>query len=343
MSRQTHSVKWILLVLFLSIALPWGLWCQERVLSPVEWTVLPKEVYVGDQVELRCVIAPGFELLPGDVDFVTRSFLADEIWGVQDVGSRQKLTARQEEFPLTVHSISLQRVDQGYSVSLMLTPWQPGEIEPGYLEVTALPEVRGFLEKIRGPVLVQLPKIPIASLADKTDARQLRPVAPPVLVPGSIYVVYGLAVVALVLLVGLVVLLARFQQVRLFFKGLASRIRLSRNYRIAVRQLKRLRGQPLDHRELAARLASIARTYLEGRFARPFTAAATSEIMLLLDEIFVGMLSDQQLELVERLVVVLRRCDYLRYAPAAVMLEGEKERLIQSMEEFIGCMEGKQC
>lgn len=65
MSRQTHSVKWILLVLFLSIALPWGLWCQERVLSPVEWTVLPKEVYVGDQVELRCVIAPGFELLPG--------------------------------------------------------------------------------------------------------------------------------------------------------------------------------------------------------------------------------------------------------------------------------------
>ena len=343
MSRQTHSVKWILLVLFLSIALPWGLWCQERVLSPVEWTVLPKEVYVGDQVELRCVIAPGFELLPGDVDFVTRSFLADEIWGVQDVGSRQKLTARQEEFPLTVHSISLQRIDQGYSVSLMLTPWQPGEIEPGYLEVTALPEVRGFLEKIRGPVLVQLPKIPIASLADKTDARQLRPVAPPVLVPGSIYVVYGLAVVALVLLVGLVVLLARFQQVRLFFKGLASRIRLSRNYRIAVRQLKRLRGQPLDHRELAARLASIARTYLEGRFSRPFTAAATSEIMLLLDEIFVGMLSDQQLELVERLLVLLRRCDYLRYAPAAVMLEGEKERLIQSMEEFIGCMEGKQC
>lgn len=342
MSRQTHSVKWILLVLFLSIALPWGLWCQERVLSPVEWTVLPKEVYVGDQVELRCVIAPGFELLPGDVDFVTRSFLADEIWGVQDVGSRQKLTARQEDFPLTVHSISLQRIDQGYSVSLMLTPWQPGEIEPGYLEVTALPEVRGFLEKIRGPVLVQLPKIPIASLADQTDARQLRPVAPPVLVPGSIYVVYGLAVVALVLLVGLVVLLARFQQVRLFFKGLASRIRLSRNYRIAVRQLKRLRGQPLDHRELAARLASIARTYLEGRFARPFTAAATSEIMLLLDEIFVGMLSDQQLELVERLLVLLRRCDYLRYAPAAVMLEGEKERLIQSMEEFIGCMEGKQ-
>ena len=224
----------------------------------------------------------------------------------------------------------------------MLTPWQPGEIEPGYLEVTTLPEVRGFLEKIREPVLVQLPKIPIASLADKTDARQLRPVAPPVLVPGSIYVVYGLAMVALVLLIGLVVLLARFQQVRLFFKGLASRIRLSRNYRITVRQLKGLRGQPLDHRELAARLASIARTYLEGRFARPFTAAATSEIMLLLDEIFVGMLSEQQLAVVERLVVVLRRCDYLRYAPAAQLMDGEQEDLLQSLEDCIRCMEGKQ-
>ena len=342
MSRQTHSVKWILLVVFLSISLPWDLWCQERVLSPVEWTVLPKDVYVGDQVELRCVVAPGFELLPGDVDFVTRSFLADEIWGSQDVGSRQQLTARQEEFPLTVHRVSLQRVDQGYSVSLLLTPWQPGEIEPGYLEVTTLPEVRGFLEKIRGPVLVQLPKIPIASLADKTDARQLRPVAPPVLVPGSIYVVYGLAVVALVLLIGLVVLLARFQQVRLFFKGLASRIRLSRNYRIAVRQLKGLRGQQLDYRELAARLAFIARTYLEGRFARPFTAATTSEIMFLLDEIFVGMLSEQQLAVVERLVVVLRRCDYLRYAPAAQLMDGEQEDLLQSLEDCIGCMEGKQ-
>lgn len=342
MSRQTHSAKSILLSLFLSIFLPWGLWCQERLLSPTEWTLLPKEVYVGDQVELRCVIAPGFELLPGDVDFVTRSFLPEEVWGSRDVGSRQKLTARQEGYPLTVHSLSLQSVDQGYSISLVLTPWQPGEIEPGYLDVTALPEVRSFLKRIQGPVLVQLPRINIASLADKMDARQLRPVAPPVLVPGSIYVVYGLAVVALVLLIGLVVLLARFQQVRLFFKALASRIRLSLNYRTVVRQLKRLRGQQLDHRELAARLESIARTYLEGRFARPFTAAATSEIMFLLDEIFVGMLSDQQLEAVESLLVLLRRCDYLRYAPAAQLTEGEKDRLIQSLEDCIGFMEGKQ-
>lgn len=342
MSRQTHSVESILVLVFLSIFLPWGLWCQERVLSPAEWTLLPKEVYVGDQVELRCVITPGFELLSGDVDFVARSFLPEEVWGSQDVGSRQKLAARQEGFPLTVHRLSLQRVDRGYSVSLVLTPWQPGEIEPGYLEVTALPEVRGFLEKIREPVLVQLPTIVIASLADKLDTRQLRPVAPPVLLPGSIYVVYGLAVVALVLLIGLVVLLARFQQVRLFFKGLVSRMRLSRNYRSVLRQLKRLRGQQLEHRELAARLESIARTYLEGRFARPFTAAATSEIMLLLDEIFVGMLSDQQLEVVECLLVLLRRCDYLRYAPAAQLLAGEQERLIQSLEECICCMEGKQ-
>ena len=321
-------------------------------ISPREWVLLPREAYVGDRVELRLTIAPGIELLPQSEDFVSKEFRPDEVWGSRDLAFRQKLLAQDEGAAVSVHGVSLQRTDGGYSLSLVLTPWLPREIEPGYLNVLSLPEVRDFVGgRISGGteasrqvpfLLVQLPKMQITSLSSKMGVTQLRPVAPPVLVPGSIYVVYGLGIAVLLLLIGVAVVLARFQQVRLFLKGVAVRIRLSRNYRWALRQLRRLDGESLGGKELAARLECIARTYLEGRFGRSFTSAATSEIMFLLDEIFVGMLSDRQLEVAEGICVLLRRCDYLRYAPDARLERGEKDDLIRRLCGYVGFMEGKQ-
>ena len=312
-------------------------------ISPKEWALLPKEAYVGDQVELRLTIAPSVELLPSSVDFVSKEYEADEVWGSSDFAFRHKFLAQQEAADVSLHRVSLQRVEGGYSLSLVLTPWLPQKIELGYFNLLSLPEVQDFVAGTSSKfLLVQLPQIEIASLAEKVGAVQLRPVAPPVLVPGSIYVVYGLAIGALLLLLALIVVLARFQQVRLFFKSLAAGIRLSRNYKWVQRQLRKLASQQLEGKDLAAGLEFIARTYLEGRFGRSFQAAATSEIMFLLDEIFVGMLSDEQLEVVEGLCNLLRRCDYLRYAPAATLESGEQSSLIQRLGEYIDFMEGKQ-
>ena len=281
--------------------------------------------------------------MPQEEDFVSKEFGPEEVWGSRDFSFRHKLLAQQNDAPLSLHRVSLQRIDGGYSLSLVLTPWVPQEIDVGYFNLFSLPEVQAFVAGAGVQfLLVQLPKIEIASLAQKVGATQLRPVAPPVLVPGSIYVVYGLAIGALLLFIALIFVLARFRQVKLFFKGLMARIRLSRNYRWVLRQLKKLQVQQLDGKELAAGLESIARTYLEGRFGRSFKSAATSEIMFLFDEIFVGMLSDEQLNVVEGLCNLLRRCDYLRYAPAAVLSTGEQEQLIYQLKEYIDFMEGKE-
>lgn len=313
------------------------------VISPKEWVLLPKEAYVGDQVELRLTIAPGIELLPQDADFVSKEFEAEEVWGSRDFAFRHKLLAQQGNAPMSLHRVSLQRVDEGYSLSLVVTPWVPQEIDVGYFNLFSLPEVQVFAAGTGVQfLLVQLPKIEIASLAQKVGATQLRPVAPPVLVPGSIYVAYGLAIGALLLLIALIFVLARFRQVKLFVKGVMARIRLSRNYKWVLRQLKKLQGQQLKGKELAAGLENITRTYLEGRFGGSFKSAATSEIMFLLDEIFVGMLSDEQLNVVEGLCNLLRRCDYLRYAPAAVLSTGEQAQLISQLKEYIDFMEGKE-
>ena len=338
--RLTLWLRFVFLALLFSV---YPAPSQERILSPVEWALLPKEAYVGDRVELRCIVAPGFELLPPDVDLVTKEFSPEEVWGTEDAGLSLGIHARQEGYPISVHRLDLQRVAEGYSVSLALTPWLPGEIEPGYLDLTILPEVRSLMEKtMHGAVAIHLPKIEVASLSKRMGTRQLRPVAPPMLVPGSIYVVYGLVAALLILLVCLVVVLVKFRQVRLFFRGLSSRARLFRNYRAVLRQLRRLRRLDVGHRDLADQLASLARAYLEGRFARPFTSATTPEIMLLLDEIFLGMLSGQQLEMMENLFALLRRCDFLRYGANSELVAGERDSLIQSLEEFVHFMEGRQ-
>lgn len=316
---------------------------SQKLIVPKEWVMLPKEAYVGDQVELRMTIAPGIELLPQELDFVSKEFLDEEVWGSRDFAFRQKLHGKQDEASISLHRAAIQRVEDGYSVSLVLTPWTPGNIELGYFHLSSFPEIMTHVgSKLSSPLLVQLPEIDIPSLADKLGASQIRSVAPPVLVPGSIYVVYGLGLVALLLLITLIVMLARFQQVRLFFKQVAARIRLSRNYKLALRQLRKLEGENLSGKELAENLEAITRTYLEGRFARNFKAAATSEIMFLFNDIFVGMFSDQQLEVVEGICVLLRRCDYLRYAPEASLEGGEQESLVQSLVEYIDFMEGKQ-
>lgn len=311
-------------------------------ITPKEWVLLPKEAYVGDQVELRLAIAPAIELLPGSVEFVSKEYEPEEVWGSSDFAFRQRLLSQQESASVSLHRVSLQRVEDGYSLSVALTPWLPQRLEMGYFNLLSIPEVREFVAASGAAfLLVQLPQIEIASLTEKLGTVQLRPVAPPLLVPGSIYVVYGLAVGALLLLIALIVVLARFQKVRLFFKNLATGIRLSRNYKWAQRQLRKLSGQELAGKELAAGLELISRTYLEGRFGRSFKSAATSEIMFLLDEIFVGMLSDEQVEAVEGLCDLLRRCDYLRYAPTATLEPGEQAALIQRLRGCLDFMEGK--
>lgn len=315
----------------------------QRAIVPKEWVMLPKEAYVGDQVEVRMTIAPGVELLPQDLDYISKEFLDEEVWGSRDLAFRQRLYGRQDGASVSLHRAALQRVEDGYSVTLVLTPWIPGNIGLGYFHLSSFPEVMAYVGgKLSRPLLVQLPEIDIPSLADKMGASQIRPVAPPVLVPGSIYVVYGLGLVALLLLTALIVVLARFQQVRLFLKQVAARMRLSRNYKLALRQLRKLEDETLSGKELAEKLEAIARAYLEGRFARSFKAAATAEIMLLFDDIFVGMFSDQQLEVMEGICVLLRRCDYLRYAPEACLEEGERESLVKSLAGYIDFMEGKQ-
>lgn len=316
---------------------------SQKAIVPKEWVMLPKEAYVGDRVEVRMTIAPGVELLPQDLDYISKDFLAEEVWGSRDLAFRQKLRGKQDGASVTLHRAAIQRVETGYSVSLVLTPWIPGDIELGYFHLSSFPEIMAYVgEKLSHPLLVQLPELDIPFLADKMGASQIRPVVPPVLVPGSIYVVYGLGIFALLLLIALIVALARFQQVRLSLKQLAARIRLFRNYKLALRQLRKLEGEFLSGKELAERLEAIARAYLEGRFARNFKSAATAEIPLLFDSIFVGMLSDRQLEVVEGICVLLRRCDYLRYAPETRLEEGEQESLVESLVEYIDFMEGKQ-
>lgn len=344
---QKRRSCFLLIVLLGSSFLP-ALFAQNRsnqtvgFISPKEWVLLPKEAYVGDQVELRLTIAPSIELLPRNVEFVSKEYEPDEVWGSSDFAFRQKLLAQQEAASVSLHGVSLQRVEGGYSLRVVLTPWLPQKLEMGYFNLLSIPEVRNFVVASGATfLLVQLPDIEIASLTKKLDTVQLRPVAPPLLVPGSIYVVYGLAIGALLLLIALIVVLARFQQVRMFFKNLATGIRLSRNYKWVQRQLRKLSSQELSGKELAAGLELISRTYLEGRFGRSFKSAATSEIMFLLDEIFVGMLSDEQVEVVEGLCDLLRRCDYLRYAPAATLELGEQAALIHRLRGYLDFMEGK--
>lgn len=314
------------------------------IVEPVEVTLLPKEVYIGDTAEYRCVIQPAIDLLPADTDKVSLTVTDDIRSLLKKSSAAYSIFSENTEKVAVVKSLELQKTENGYVLRIYFTPWVPGELSLGTVDVSVFPEIATYL-KIgentgeQATVLVTLPPVHISYLSEKLGEWELKPSAAPILFPGSIYVIYGMIILCIVFLILAIILLTHLKQIKTFASQLSVNVRLAKNYKSAKKMLKKLKKVELSEGEFAATLEGIIRRYLEGRFKHPFTAAAASEVELLFDTIFVGLLSPEQSDIVEGIAGILYRCDYVRYAPDSHLETGENLSLIGRTEDYIDFME----
>jgi hypothetical protein len=277
---------------------------------PQSAILVPRETFVGDSAELT---------------FKTRVLLP-----VVKPGSTVVLSP--QDFPvspdLTVTSIHIISGDKESDVIVNFVPWVAGPLRIPAFSV----------QKIR----VVPPAVRIASLVDKTGQTALEPPRPPLLVPGTTWLLYS-GIAGILILAFILVLL--FVKLYLYFAGAAGNQQSGRRIRLAQRQLKmldRLNGK-IGTKEWYARYARILRTWL-GSFCGgnpdTFRSATVTEIIARLRE-FPGNGGEVA---VDQAGSFFYRIDLIRYSadsvPSVAPEEtGNARRLIETMENGLRAYE----
>ena len=272
---------------------------------------MPESPCVGDKIEVRYIFHTETDVIDGEES--RRDMTAD-------LTALPAFIAQSEN--CTILSATLDRFGADYTLLLTFIGWKVGQID--------------FAPFALGGCLVNLEPIAIYSVVERAGADGFRPASPPLVVPGTSAVLALLAIFFLVALSGALFALFHIPAIAGFLtKSRAERI-ARRNMRLALKKLHGLsaRGEGLADKAFCAALQHILRNYLSKRFAWDFASVHTAALYETVSGICGGDLTDEQDELVEKLLSLFTRTDYVRYASDSLKKD-EREGLIASAKELV--------
>lgn len=292
--------------------------------QPDTFSITPLNIYVGDEVEIRCVISTVENSIPVDIKDNKASLIIDKEYSL-----------KVEEF-CTIKSMVINKQENTLTLDVVCIPWKVGVIElPAFNLYEMLPNYKAKENDLWN---VQLPSITVLSIMDKTNLKTLQPVSPPVIIPGTTYLIYGAIVLFIVILVFICIFFARIKNIRKRFSDFLRKLFLSRIYKSAKRRIRVLsrRMDSITDEAFANELSHIIRDYLENLFDLPFTAATPKEVNSLFMNAYKGLISDQQQEIVHKIYETLVRLDYLRFSATQDKLsKTEKNYLLDQANELL--------
>ena len=271
--------------------------------SELSQSLLPLEVFVGDEAELRYSFRSAVDFFP-NADLV----MEEEI----DVS---KFPFKNLYDSLTLKSAFFSRNDMEYVISVHIIPWRPGVIEfPPFdlFSVLSLNE-KDKNKNISYSILFE--PIEIKSIVEKTNLREMQPPAPPFIIPGTTYVIFAIVLAAVILFALLLRALIKFGDIRRWFNHFKATRAYRRNSAVAIKKIKKLlKNKKAGDIEFCAALQSITRAYLTFRFDYPFASASARAVREAFMKICLGEIPPVIENSVEDLTSMFIRTDYIRYA-----------------------------
>lgn len=300
------------------------LFCVLPVFSAAQGTqpaLIPKEVYVGDEAEIR------FEFSFADNLFGEKTLNASAARSVSRPSlsaSSDEITERLSKSGYTVKKLILSGSGNFYVLSVFFIPWKTGELDMDAFDLASV------FELTASPLFIDIPSVNIQSISEKTGEKNLRPVRGPLIIPGTTYIVFLFFVLMLLGIAALIFVLLRFNFIRNAAEAFFARIFSSRNYLKACRELLFLEknGMELDAALFCSRLSSLIRVYLEKRFMQPFRAKTSGELAASFSAFFAGTASASSVEYMHELYEVCVRCDYIRFCGVKKPDFSARERLL---------------
>ena len=326
-----RKFRLIFLTLLFSCLLVWGTFAEDIVISEMQTVVLPRDVFVGDEMEIRCTFSCDVALLPENV-------LSSDI--------------TMDDIPdMTVKSVSLQRAGSSYMLSMLCIPWSLGDIEIppiliyGKADETADTESddSGTIEEDR--IFLDVPAVTIKSIVNYTGASDLRPSKAPLLIPGTTWVIYILSIIGITVIVTLVIILIKFHSFRKKVHAVVSACLVVKNYHSLKYQLRKLmKGKkPVTDEQFSDIVSHLIREYISCRFAYNFRSETPAGVVAAFESITCGLFSVEVGEAVQELSDVLIRCDYIRFSDDdgenGVLSAEERVRICVSVINAAVCLE----
>jgi|WetSurMetagenome_2_1015567.scaffolds.fasta_scaffold17343_3 hypothetical protein len=290
--------------------------------------IIPKKIYIGDTVELHYTFRASID------------FFSDKNKSVseRDLNFNQ-FSFKTDSEKYTLKSAVLQRNGLTYTLVFIFQPWSTGVINFPAFDLSAAVYGSNSL----APYQIDLAPFTVYSVLIKGDENKIREPAAPLLVPGTMYAVYGSAAAIIVMLILIVRVLMHRADISNLWKSFLLRCNYARNAKGTLKKLNKLKKSEPDGILFCEQLELIMRSYLECRFGYPFFTVVTSHLMQSFDTITGGTMAEIKLNAAEELVSLFYRADHVRFAsgsPGYVPLaEDERSSLICTVCRVVSCFE----
>lgn len=255
-----------------------------------EMTVIPRDVFIGDEMEIRYVFTAEHELLSSDSDtYVLTVPESDDVTVLETVLSREN-----GRYVLTVRCI-------GWQTGLVTLP----EID--------LQQCNPMLEE---PYSIVIPPVTVQSAVDYTGKTDLRPARAPLVIPGTTWIIYAIIILCVILFIILVVILLKFRAFKDRFLAAFASVITARNYWILKQRMKRFLKRYSDAGTdvFATELAHFIRGYMTTRFKTDFEPVTASEFTSAFMTAMNFICSSEAAGAVDVIAGILLRCDYVRFS-----------------------------
>lgn len=264
--------------------------------------VLPLEMFIGDRAEIRYIFRSAIDFFSGEI-------------GVERKELKNPFEGLEENF--SVLSAELSRNDMEYTVKFVIVPWKVGTIVfPSFNLNTALDIKKTDIENPYEPqFIVALHPVQVNSIVEKTDNRQIMPPVPPIIIPGTTYVIFLIVLFAVVFLILFFRVLLKFNATKQKWLLYLKRRAFRKNAEAAIKRIRKLlKNLKLTDIEFCSSLQQITRKYLDFRFDYMFSAISSNGIIKAFENICAGSIPLEIAGSVENLVAMFVRTDYIRYA-----------------------------
>ena len=285
----------------------------SQTLMNENFTVLPKDVYIGDLIEIR-------------YSFTTNINLTDDL----------RLEINLPESPdYQINAATLSGTNGNYTLQISCIPWKIGSIDIPKINLAE------YSDTITTSFAIDIPSITVLSIVERTEKKDIRPIIAPQLIPGTTWVIY-IGIIAILLLLGLFVyFLLHAKTITSKYRDFSINWVAKRNLRKTTKQLKKLNKKAVKYadKDFAKALSQISRQFLTTRFSKNFNSVSSSKIYQEINEVFCDLLPNEIIDKIEIISNILSRCDYVRFSgeetdTAKLSLTERSEHTFSLIEAF---------
>ncbi len=312
--------------------------------------LLPKKVYIGDSAELRVSFSSSAEFTETGSPFLRKAlnvenFTDSEKSETQEISGYFSDSSAIKDYVINGVQLIKDGIDH-YQLSVYFVPWKTGNISlPSYTLVS----------KTGDEFLINFEQVNIVSLLERNAqgsySTELQGGTGPLLLPGTIYKLWGASILFVILIIVLIRCLVKRKEIAFHLKNKKLLRKYKKNASKTVRLLNELlensknpeglkKGKKLlSDKEFAAEIQKIMRNYLEVRFEFPFNKTVSSQIMNAFNEATCGLASDEKINAAVEVAGVFTRTDFIRYSAGGAFLENEKIHMIENLKKNIQIFE----